>query len=46
VRPRDKEIEVFAPNQFVKVLGENDMLEAGAGLEGFRLAVKEIFSRQ
>jgi Uma2 family endonuclease len=46
VRPEDKEVEVFAPNQPVKVLGEKETLEAGRVLEGFRLAVKDIFPQE
>jgi Uma2 family endonuclease len=46
VRPEDKEVEVFTPNQPVKVLGEKDTLEARGALEGFRLAVKDIFPQE
>jgi Uma2 family endonuclease len=46
VRPDVKEVEVFAPNQPVKVLGEKDTLEAGRVLEGFRLAVKDVLPQE
>lgn len=46
VRPEERAVEVFVPNQAVKVLGENDILEAGSILAGFRLPVKDIFPKE
>jgi Uma2 family endonuclease len=46
VRPDRKEVEIHSPAQAVKVLTEKDTLEGDTVLEGFSLAVKEIFPQK
>ena len=41
-----KEVEIHSPAQAVKVLTESDTLDGGTVLEGFSLAVKEIFPQK
>jgi Uma2 family endonuclease len=43
VYPQSQEVEVYAPNQAVKVLGIKDSLDGGTVLEGFSLAIQDIF---
>lgn len=43
VRPEDKTVEVYAPNQAVKVLNEKDTLDGIPVLPEFKLPVKAIF---
>jgi Uma2 family endonuclease len=43
VYPQTQQIEVYAPNQRVQVLGVDDMLDGGAVLPDFRVKVAEIF---
>lgn len=43
VRPEEKTVEVFAPGQAVKILGEDDTLDGGTVLPNFELAIKKIF---
>src|SRR6266849_3602401 len=44
VRPDEKQIEVYAPGQPVKVLGVKDILDGGSVLPGFSLKVGEVFA--
>ena len=44
VRPDEKQIEVYAPGQPVKVLGIKDTLDGGNVLPGFSLKVSEVFA--
>jgi Uma2 family endonuclease len=46
VYPESKEVEVYAPSQAVRVLGINDSLDGASVLEGFNLAVHEIFPEE
>ena len=41
-----KEVEVYTPNQAVKVLDINSTLDGGDVLEGFSLAVRDIFPEE
>lgn len=43
VKPDDKQVEVYEPNQPVKVLKEDDTLTGKDVLQGFELVVKDIF---
>lgn len=44
VDPPNRTITVYAPSLSVRVLGEQDTLEAGDVIPGFRVAVSEVFS--
>lgn len=46
VDPDQQTVEIYAPNEAVKKLGIEDTLEGGRVLEGFRLAVREIFEEE
>ena len=46
VRPEEKTVEVYAPNQPVKVLSEDDTLDGGTVLPEFKLPVKAIFPNE
>lgn len=41
--PTRQEVEVFAPGQTVRIIGNDGTLDGGAVLPGFSLAVREIF---
>lgn len=43
VYPETEEVEVYTPNQKVKVIGKDGVLKGGGVLEGFNLAVTDIF---
>jgi Uma2 family endonuclease len=43
VYPESKEVVVYAPGQPARILGINGILDGGAVLPGFKLAVKVIF---
>jgi Uma2 family endonuclease len=43
VDPGAKLVEVYAPGQPVRVVGEDESLDGGESLPGFSLAVREIF---
>jgi Uma2 family endonuclease len=45
VNPETKEVEVYAPGQPVKVIGESGTLDGGGVLPGFTLAVKALFGK-
>ena len=42
-RSKEREMEVHAPGQPVKILGIDDILDGGDVLPGFKLAVKDVF---
>lgn len=46
VKPDDKQLEVYEPTQPVRVLKETDILKADGALQGFELAVKDIFPKR
>jgi Uma2 family endonuclease len=45
VFPISQRIEIHAPNQAVRILGLNDTLDGGDVLPGFKVAVRDIFSK-
>lgn len=44
VYPETREVEVYTPYQPMRLLGIDDILDGGAVLPGFTLAVKDIFA--
>lgn len=46
IKPDDKHVEVYEPNQPVLVLKETDTLTAKGTLTGFELVVNDIFSQR
>ncbi len=44
ITPETRIVEVWMPDQPPQLLGENDMLDGGTVLPGFRLAVKTIYA--
>jgi len=43
--PDTNEVEIYAPGEPVKVLDENDTLDGGKVLPGFKVSVKELFGK-